>query len=231
MKQARVVELERSLAQRNQESKRLQAQANELERLRERYQDAREQQERLQAQLDEMMSRQISSESDRSGLIARISELEARHNASLETVADLRKERALVLATLADQRHTKEPEATIISFTQSLNSEAAVEEVEGYDEEYRGRTRRDANRGVVFTETPESFDDLKRISGIATVLEKRLNDFGVYTFKQIMDWKPEEVEEFSRLLAFRDRIDRDDWKGQARFFYNQKRGSVHAASA
>ena len=232
MNQARVADLERSLAQRDQESKRLHAQANELERLRQRYQEARERQDVLQGQLDEMVSRQIGSESDRSNLVARISELEARLNASLETIEDLRKERALVLATLADQRTTQEPDATIISFTQSMQPEDVKEddEEDSYDAEYGGRMRRDANRGMVFTEAPESSDDLKRISGIAEVLEKRLNDFGVYTFKQVMEWKTEEIDEFSRLLAFRDRIVRDDWQGQARFFYNQKRKGARSAA-
>jgi len=233
MSKVRVVELERSIAQRDQETKRLHAQANELERLRERYQEARERQDALQSQLDEFVARQISSESDRSNLVARIGELEARLNASLETIADLRKERALVLATLADQRTTQEPEATIISFTQSMdNTSPVVADAtdDEYDSEYGGRTRRDANRGRVYTEAPESCDDLKRISGIAEVLEKRLNDFGIYTFKQVMEWQPEEIEEFSRLLAFRDRIVRDDWQGQARFFYNQKRKSVRSVA-
>ena len=86
-----------------------------------------------------------------------------------------------------------------------------------YDEEYGGRTRLHESRGVVFVQTPESRDDLKRIYGIAEVLEKQLNDYGVYTFKQIMAWKEENIREFSTLLAFfKDRIDRDDWIGQAR---------------
>jgi len=232
MSQTRVVELERSMAQKDQESKRLHAQANELERLRQRYQDARDRQDKIQVQLDEMVSRQISSESERGNLVARISELEARLKASTDIIEDLRRERALVLATLADQRQAQEPDATIISFTQSMEPDT-VEEVEvddDYDTEYGGRVRRDANRGVVYTEAPESCDDLKRISGIAEVLEKRLNDFGIYTFKQVMEWKPQEIEEFSRLLAFRDRIVRDDWQGQARFFYNQKRQSVRSVA-
>jgi predicted flap endonuclease-1-like 5' DNA nuclease len=229
MSKARVVELERSVAQREQETKRLHAQANELERLRQRYQDARERHEKLQLQLDEMVSRQIARESERANDHARIRELEAQLSASLETIEDLRKERALVLATLADQRQSQEAQATVISFTQSMDTPPPAE-AEGYDQEYGGRMRRDANRGLVFTEAPESCDDLKRISGIAEVLEKRLNDFGIYTFKQVMEWRPEEIEEFSRLLAFRDRIERDDWQGQARFFYNQKRNAVRSVA-
>ena len=45
-----------------------------------------------------------------------------------------------------------------------------------------------------------------------------------------MEWKTEEIDEFSRLLAFRDRIVRDDWQGQARFFYNQKRKGARSAA-
>ena len=229
LSQARVSDLERTLAQRDQEAKRLHAQANELERLRQRYQDAKERQEKAQSQLDEMVARQISRESERSNDRSRILELEAQLKASLETVDDLRKERAMVLATLAEKHQAQTPEATIISFTQAIEEKEPVVD-EDYDPEYGGRTRRDANRGIVFTEAPESCDDLKRISGIAEVLEKRLNDFGIYTFRQVMEWKPGEIEEFSRLLAFRDRIDRDDWQGQARFFYNQKRKSVRSVA-
>ena len=229
MSKTRVTELERTLAQREQESKRLHAQANELERLRQRYQDARDRQDQLQLQLDDLVARQISSESDRATLVARIGELEARLQASLEIIEDLRKERAIVLATLADQRQSLEPNENIISFTHSV-APVETKEDDDYDTEYGGRMRRDANRGMVFTEAPETSDDLKRISGIAEVLEKRLNDFGIYTFKQILEWKPHEIEEFSRLLAFRDRIDRDDWQGQSRFFYNQKRESIRSVA-
>jgi predicted flap endonuclease-1-like 5' DNA nuclease/predicted nucleic acid-binding Zn-ribbon protein len=229
LSQARIVDLERALGQRDQEAKRLHAQANELERLRQRYQDAKDRQEKVQCQLDEMVSRQIARESERSKDIARIHELEAQLAVSLETIDDLRKERAMVLATLAEKHQAREPDATIISFTQAMEETKPVVE-EDYDPEYGGRTRRDANRGIVFTEAPETCDDLKRISGIAEVLEKRLNDFGIYTFRQVMEWKPLEIEEFSRLLAFRDRIDRDDWQGQARFFYNQKRKTVRSVA-
>ena len=225
---ARIVDLERSLVQRDQEAKRLHAQANELERLRQRYQEAKDRQESLQAQIDEMVSRQITRESERSNDMIRIQELEAQLKASIETIDDLRKERAMVLATLAEKHQAQEPQATIISFTQSMDE--VVEEDDEYDQEYGGRMRRDANRGLVFTEAPETSDDLKRISGIAEVLEKRLNDFGIYTFRQVMEWKPGEIEEFSRLLAFRDRIVRDDWQGQARFFYNQKRKGVRSVA-
>ena len=83
-------------------------------------------------------------------------------------------------------------------------------------EESGGRMRRDEVLGMVYTQPPKHKDDLKRITGIASVLEKKLNAFGVYTYRQIMEWDAVAVEEFSKLLSFRDRIERDDWIGQAR---------------
>ena len=77
-------------------------------------------------------------------------------------------------------------------------------------------------------------DDLDRLmtlvaafhseSGIAQVLEKKLNAFGVYTYRQIMEWDPVAVAEFSKLLSFRDRIERDDWVGQARNLHYETYG-------
>jgi predicted flap endonuclease-1-like 5' DNA nuclease len=86
--------------------------------------------------------------------------------------------------------------------------------------------QRDERRGLIYEQPPEKRDDLKRISGIASVLEKRLNEFGIYTYRQIMDWDQVAVAEFSRLLAFRDRILRDDWIGQARQLHAEKYGKA-----
>jgi len=222
------VHARKQLESRASEATRLQAQSVELSRLRQQYHDSQSRQESLQTQLDELINRQIRRDAERVDHEATIRELHAKLEVNEETIRELRKERAMVLARIADQHQARQPESTIISFTQSLSDD---NEGEDYDAEYGGRVRRDANRGMIFTEAPEMRDDLKRISGIAEVLEKRLNDFGVYTFRQVMEWKPEEIEEFSRLLAFRDRIVRDDWQGQARFFYNQKRKTIRTAAA
>ncbi len=60
-------------------------------------------------------------------------------------------------------------------------------------------------------------DDLKRISGVGEVLEKLLNDLGVYYFFQVASWSPEDVQYVDdRLEAFKGRIQRDDWVEQAK---------------
>ncbi len=64
-------------------------------------------------------------------------------------------------------------------------------------------------------------DDLKKIKGVAKVLEGKLHGFGVYKFKQIAVWTDSACKEFSKLLTFKDRIYRDDWISQAKAFHEE----------
>ena len=60
-------------------------------------------------------------------------------------------------------------------------------------------------------------DDLKLIVGIGPKIEKKLNKLGVYTFEQIRDLTPEMVDQINtKLKSFPDRIQRDNWVGQAK---------------
>ncbi len=65
-------------------------------------------------------------------------------------------------------------------------------------------------------------DDLKRIKGVAGVLEERLHDMGITTFKEITTWTDEDMDRIDDHLGFEGRIQRDDWQGQARRFHNEK---------
>ena len=91
--------------------------------------------------------------------------------------------------------------------------------VEGFDEPEK--TRYDEQLGVLYKKRPARRDDLKMISGIGGVLERKLNKLGVYRYQQVMQWDDVAVEEFSKLLSFRDRIQRDNWIGQARRLYRE----------
>jgi predicted flap endonuclease-1-like 5' DNA nuclease/acylphosphatase len=206
----RAANLEKELIRKETALKHLLAESNELARLRDEHASSLRRQAELQARLDSMMADHLTDQTLR------------------EQIRDQEKIIQSLRNEIEDLEHQRpsEPDPAIISFTQAIKQRN--ESI--FDPDYGGRVRHDAARGIVFTEAPDSRDDLKRISGIATVLEGRLNDFGVYTFKQIMNWNPEEVEEFSRLLAFRDRIERDDWQGQARFFYSQKQAGAAPAA-
>jgi NADH-quinone oxidoreductase subunit E len=57
----------------------------------------------------------------------------------------------------------------------------------------------------------EKADDLKAISGIGPVLEKKLHDLGVFKFAQIASWTTENIEWADGYLRFKGRIVRDNW--------------------
>ncbi|HZP21716.1 MAG TPA: hypothetical protein VFB16_16105 [Bauldia sp.] len=58
-------------------------------------------------------------------------------------------------------------------------------------------------------------DDLQRIRGIGKRNEELLNSLGIFHFGQIAAWTPGEARWIGAYLAFPDRIERDDWVGQA----------------
>ena len=77
-------------------------------------------------------------------------------------------------------------------------------------------SRVDPKLGVLFLQPPVTVDDLTRIEGIGTDVARKLNEFGVYQYQQIASWDTLAIAEFSKLLASHDRIQREDWNGQAR---------------
>jgi len=62
----------------------------------------------------------------------------------------------------------------------------------------------------------DTVDDLKRISGVGPVIEKKLNALGITRFAQVAAWTPADVESFDAQLNFKGRIDREDWIAQAK---------------
>ncbi len=64
-------------------------------------------------------------------------------------------------------------------------------------------------------------DDLKELTGIGPVLEKTLNEFGIYHYRQIAGLKKAEIAEIDEALNFKGRIERDDWIKQAKELANK----------
>ena len=58
-------------------------------------------------------------------------------------------------------------------------------------------------------------DDLQLIKGVGPVIEKKLNDKGIWHFDQIAAWDRGAVQWFDQFLNFKGRIDRDTWLKQA----------------
>ncbi|MEM9204895.1 MAG: 50S ribosomal protein L21 [Pseudomonadota bacterium] len=76
----------------------------------------------------------------------------------------------------------------------------------------------DANVDAVtplFTAPEGAADDLKKISGVGPVLEKKLNALGIMKFSQVAAFSPEDIERVDEVLNFKGRIERDNWLEQA----------------
>ena len=75
------------------------------------------------------------------------------------------------------------------------------------------------------SESISDHDDLKKVFGIGPVLEKLLNEHGIYWFHQIAKWGPEEIQRYDSLLEnFRGRIEREGWVASAKEEHRKKYG-------
>ncbi len=59
-------------------------------------------------------------------------------------------------------------------------------------------------------------DDLSLLSGVGPVLEKKLREAGITTFRQIAELTPEQAKELDEKLGLRGRIEREEWIEQAK---------------
>lgn len=66
-------------------------------------------------------------------------------------------------------------------------------------------------------------DDLKIVKGIGPFLEKKLNSIGIYTFRQIAAFTPEDEDKVNEIIEFfPGRIRRDNWSSQAEVLHKEK---------
>lgn len=68
-------------------------------------------------------------------------------------------------------------------------------------------------------------DDLKLIVGVGPVLERMLQQLGIFSYRQIAAWSERDVDAFdAKLPEFPGRIRRDAWVTQARALHQSKFG-------
>jgi len=58
-------------------------------------------------------------------------------------------------------------------------------------------------------------DDLKRVKGIGPVIEKTLNELGIFHFRQVGAFTEENIRWVDNYIAFPGRIQRENWVSQA----------------
>ncbi|MCP4960173.1 MAG: hypothetical protein GY925_13005, partial [Actinomycetia bacterium] len=94
-----------------------------------------------------------------------------------------------------------------------------------YDTPAEGEVATLASPVVEEVQAPEAEvapDDLKRIKGIGPVLEAWLHTKDILTFEQIAALSQDEIDALEEEQSFPDRIDREDWKGQAAALAEEK---------
>lgn len=92
---------------------------------------------------------------------------------------------------------------------------APVEAVEAASVETPTEDAAPADETPLF-DTPEGEpDDLKKISGVGPVLESKLHALGITKFAQVAAFTKEQIDLVDDRLAFKGRIERDEWLKQA----------------
>ncbi len=90
--------------------------------------------------------------------------------------------------------------------------EATTEKVEASEEDINSLL---SNLGTFDPETQQA-DDLKKVNGIGPVMEKKLNQIGIFTFDQVSKMTATEYDLLDSITgSFPGRAQRDDWAGQA----------------
>jgi len=100
----------------------------------------------------------------------------------------------------------------------ALKEEAPKEEAAPVAKEVPAKQEAVSEVAALFTAPAGDADDLKKISGVGPVLEKKLNALGITTFAQVAAFTKEDIVKVDDVLNFKGRIDRDDWLKQAAEF-------------
>ncbi|MEP2944057.1 MAG: 30S ribosomal protein S2 [Hyphomicrobiales bacterium] len=79
----------------------------------------------------------------------------------------------------------------------------------------KAKAKSDDTSASLFAAPDGDADDLKKISGVGPVLEKKLNDLGITKFAQVAAFTAEDIAKVDDALSFKGRIERDDWLTQA----------------
>jgi len=75
----------------------------------------------------------------------------------------------------------------------------------------------------LFTAPSGEPDDLKKISGVGPVIEKKLHALGITQYEQIAAFTADDIAKVDDALSFKGRIERDDWLAQAKKLATDKK--------
>ena len=75
----------------------------------------------------------------------------------------------------------------------------------------------------LFTAPKGEPDDLKKISGVGPVIEKKLHALGITQYEQVAAFTADDIANVDDALAFKGRIERDDWLAQSKTLAAEKK--------
>lgn len=121
-----------------------------------------------------------------------------------------------------------EPPLTIISPILDLNEPPAKPVAQGSEAAVLSRIASRAaelNFDRIGRASANEADDLKDIVGVGPFLERKLHSLGIYTFRQVANFTKEDIDKVNEIIEFfPGRIERDNWVGQSKVFYEKKSG-------
>lgn len=157
--------------------------------------------------------------------------------AQIRSLQDQLADKDRLLADCGRRRQELENEAEALR-KQLAASQDTLEQVkeEAEDELEKARQReaeilkriqeraKDIDFDRIGTASPDDKDDLLIIKGIGPFIEKKLHSIGIYTFRQIANFTPEDEEKVNEVIEFfPGRIRREKWVEQAAALDREKR--------
>lgn len=128
----------------------------------------------------------------------------------------------------ATEQEAPEPEYKVADTIEAASDDAQMVQSEPTD-----AATADADNAAsiipvgLLSERPDDVDDLKKIKGVGKVMERVLNEKGIYLFRQLGSLEAQQVEWVNDAIdAFPGRIHRDRWVEQARRLYEEKYGEA-----
>ena len=109
---------------------------------------------------------------------------------------------------------------------QAAQKGSSGEEVVKLPPQSKVKLVKDPRMGKIYRKAPKDVDDLTKLQGVGEVICQRLHDAGIYTYRQVAEWRAPQVRAISEDLNLKERIRRDGWQKQARALHKKKYGQA-----
>jgi predicted flap endonuclease-1-like 5' DNA nuclease len=165
---------------------------------------------RVEVPVEKIVEKPVERQVDNPAHVARIKALESEvavNGGLREQIAKLEARPPKIVEKVVEKRVEVPVEKIVEKPVEKL-----VEKVVYRDKPSRTKTLEATTPNDVRKAPRRSPDDLKKIFGIGPVLERFLNEQGVFCFDQIAKWTKADIDKFERQLPnFAGRITRENW--------------------